>query len=68
MIDSSKKLKYQIIIEVCFKLVGSFGADKITISQISKESQISRGWIYKYIGNNVEEVLKFSLEEYAKDF
>lgn len=66
--DSSKNLKYQNIIEVCFKLVGSFGADKITISQISKASGISRGWIYKYIGKNVDEVLRFSLEEYAKDF
>jgi AcrR family transcriptional regulator len=66
--DSSKNLKYQNIIEVCFRLVADFGAEKITISQVSKRSGISRGWIYKYIGKNIDEVLKYSLNEYAKDF
>jgi len=66
--DSSKNLKYQHIIEVCFKLVADFGAEKVTISQVSKHSGISRGWIYKYIGKNIDEVLKYSLNEYAKDF
>ena len=66
--DSSKNLKYQLIIEVCFSLVADFGAKKVTISQVSKRSGISRGWIYKYIGKNIDEVLKYSLNEYAKDF
>ena len=66
--DSSKNIKYQTIIDVCFSLISQYGFDKITISQVSKKSQISRGWIYKYIGKNIEEVLKFSLVEYAKDF
>jgi AcrR family transcriptional regulator len=66
--NCSKDIKYQKIIEVCFILIAEYGADRITISQVSKKSNISRGWIYKYIGNNIEEVLRFSLNEYAKDF
>lgn len=65
---NSKSEKFKSIVDTCFSLVSKHGIDAVTISLVSKYSGVSRGWIYKYAGENIEEVLKFSLNEYANEF
>lgn len=64
----SKDEKFKVIIDTVFKLVDDYGFDNITISLVASYSGVSRGWIYKYIANDIEGVLRFALKEYASEF
>ena len=64
----SKEEKYAKIIQTAFGLAGSHGVDNISISMLSREAEVSRGWIYKYIASDIEGVLHFCLKSYAEEF
>lgn len=64
----SKEEKYAKIIQTAFALAGRHGVDNVSISMLSREAKISRGWIYKYIASDIEGVLHFCLKSYAEEF
>lgn len=68
MEQSSKDIKFRDVIETTFRLICKYGVDRITISQVANYSKVSRGWIYKYIDNNIEGVITFCLNVYAQEF
>ncbi len=63
-----KHKKYQAIIDTTFNLTTTYGIEGVTISLIAKHSHISRSWIYKYVGRNITEVLRFTLKDSAEKF
>lgn len=65
---NEKEIKFKVIIEKAFMLIERIGYENITISLLSKESGISRGWIYKYIGQDIQSVMRFCVETYAHGF
>jgi AcrR family transcriptional regulator len=44
------------------------GTDSITMSRIARMAEVSRPWLYKYIGQTKEELVSFAFDHYGNEF
>jgi hypothetical protein len=68
MAASSKEKKFDAVFESILAILNSHaGLAGVNHSAIARISGVSRPWIYKYIGNSKEELIKKTSEHYIKE-
>ena len=65
---TSKDEKYTKAAEAIFHLLLQAGIPAVTHARVSRSSKISRGWLYKYIGKNREDLITFGIDYFGKIF
>jgi hypothetical protein len=66
MIESSKTLKFDAVAKSLFELLGSGALTRVTHSNIAKKSNVSRAWLYKYIGKERDDLISFAIDHLGK--
>ena len=66
--SDSKKEKQNAISKAVLEIVELQGLSGITHSKVSRRSQVSRGWIYEYIGKEKDDLAQFAAEVFAQKF
>lgn len=63
-----KERKFQAVAEAIFRVLLQSGPQNVNHTSIARLSNVSRAWIYKYIGNSGEDLIHFSLDAIGKGF
>ncbi len=66
-VNSTKEEKFHAVSVALGALLNKIGPTQITVTQVAKKAQVSRAWIYKYVGKDREDLIRFALEEIGKD-
>lgn len=64
-IKSNKNEKFDVVCKALFSLLEQHGPFKVTHSLVSKKANVSRAWLYKYIGSNKEDLIRFAIDHFA---
>lgn len=64
----SKSEKMIEVAECTLNLVLKFGINELTFSRVSRAAEVSRPWLYKYIGNRREDLIAFAVNTFGKLF
>jgi AcrR family transcriptional regulator len=56
--DSDKRAKFERFEEVALKVIAERGLHGLNVSYIAKKANLSRAWIYKYIGRERSQLIK----------
>lgn len=68
MSADNKQDKMSLLAEKTLQLVDLHGLDAVTFTRVSQLTNISRPWIYKYIGNKKEDLLEFAINHFGRIF
>jgi len=67
-IVSSKELKYNAVYAAVLEILNyRSGLSGLNHSVLSRESGVTRSWIYKYVGKTKEEIIKRTSEHYVHE-
>ncbi|HEY8270714.1 MAG TPA: TetR/AcrR family transcriptional regulator, partial [Pseudobdellovibrionaceae bacterium] len=44
------------------------GVDSVTMSRVARMAEVSRPWLYKYIGQTKEDLVSFAFDHYGNEF
>ena len=64
----SKESKLDQVIHALISNLLIRDISQINVSQLAKDSGVSRGWIYKYLGNNIDEIARLCFQDYTLSF
>ncbi len=64
---TSKEEKFHAVSVALGALLNKTGAGKITVTQVAKRANVSRAWIYKYVGKDSEDLIRFAIEHLGQD-
>ncbi|MCK5882167.1 MAG: TetR/AcrR family transcriptional regulator [Bacteriovoracaceae bacterium] len=67
-IRSSKEEKYHRVYEECLKLIHENGLRSVNHSSVARKAHVSRPWIYKYMGDSKEELIKSAVKYFGTEF
>lgn len=67
-VRSSKEEKYHRVYEECLRLIHENGLKAINHSAIARRAQVSRPWIYKYMGESREELIQSAVKYFGTEF
>lgn len=59
---NTKELKIKKVSEVVFSILVNSGITGLTHAQVARLSGISRSWLYKYIGSDKKDLMKFAIQ------
>jgi AcrR family transcriptional regulator len=65
--QTSKEEKFHAVSVALASLLNTVGPNKITLSQVAKKAKVSRAWIYKYIGAENEDLIRFAIEHIGRE-
>jgi AcrR family transcriptional regulator len=68
MAADNKQDKMSLLAEKTLELVDLHGLEAVTFSRVSQLTNISRPWIYKYIGNKKDDLLEFAINHFGRIF
>ena len=66
--ESSKEGRYQKVASAVVTILLARGPRAVTVSAVARRAGVSRPWIYKYFGSNVDEMLAFTASSYGGAF
>ncbi len=66
--SESKESKLDQVIHALISNLLIRDISQINVSQLAKDSGVSRGWIYKYLGNNIDEIARLCFQDYTLSF
>lgn len=61
-VRTDKMDKFNAVSKALFALLGALGHHKITHTLVAKKAGVSRAWIYKYIGADKEDLIRFAID------
>lgn len=64
---TSKEEKFHSVSVALASILNKLGPNKITVTQVAKKASVSRAWIYKYVGSDTEDLIRFAIEHLGKD-
>ena len=64
----NKDAKYYRVYHECLKLIHEEGLKAVTHSSVARKAQVSRPWIYKYMGDSKEELIKNAVKFFGTEF
>lgn len=59
---NTKELKIKKVSEVVFSILVNSGITGLTHARVARLSGVSRSWIYKYIGSQKNDLMKFAIQ------
>jgi hypothetical protein len=67
-IDHEKEKKFHLVTQETFRILGLQGVEGVSISKVSRNTKISRAWIYKYMARDNKELVALTLSIFAQSF
>jgi hypothetical protein len=67
-VERDKQAKFQAVAEAIFTILIRGGIENLSHTRVAEVSQVSRAWVYKYIGKTSEALIAFSLDTIGKEF
>lgn len=64
---TSKEDKFHSVSVALGGLLNKSGPGQITVTQVAKNANVSRAWIYKYVGKDSEDLIRFAIEHLGND-
>jgi len=64
----SKELKMIKAAECALQIIANDGLEQLSFTRVSKACGISRGWLYKYIGQSPKALTDFAVDHFGKLF
>ncbi len=64
--NEDKQLKLERVAKCVMSIVVRFGLDGLSPSRLSRAAQVSRPWIYKYIGGSKDSLSSFAITHFGK--
>lgn len=61
-----KSQKYELVAKAILALIHQSGVGAVTHSRVARLSQVSRPWIYKYVGKSDAELIEFAAIHFGK--
>jgi hypothetical protein len=67
-VERDKQAKFQAVAEGIFQILIRGGIENLSHTRVAEASNVSRAWLYKYIGKRPEDLIAFSLDAIGKEF
>jgi AcrR family transcriptional regulator len=64
----SRESRIAQITDSVLQLLAARGPESVRVSSVAEKAGISRAWIYKYVARDSEELIRFALQEFAREF
>lgn len=61
-----KQIKLDRAAQSILSIIVRFGLESLTPSRLARSADVSRAWVYKYIGGSKDELSKFAVEHFGK--
>jgi len=59
--------KFKRVAKAVLKLLYLEGKSGLSFTKISKESKVSRAWLYKYVGKNTQDLLIYAADHFGEE-
>lgn len=65
MPENDKARKSWRVGEAILKLIDQSGLDAVTHARVARAARVSRPWLYKYVGNNRADLIRFAVDTFG---
>lgn len=65
---NQKSEKMTLVAQRILFLCERSGIDSITVSRVARMAEVSRPWLYKYVGQKREDLISFAFDHYGSEF
>jgi hypothetical protein len=67
-VERDKQAKFQAVAEGIFQILIRGGIENLSHTRVAEVSNVSRAWLYKYIGKKPDDLIDFSIDAIGKEF